>query len=153
MHSKPTQRGPGSQGQADVETGKPQDPRDRRMPGEGGSDAERTTQHSQQGSARQQQGAGSQSHSQQAGGGSGHRPSQQTQQQPGTQVTGTENLQGFDDPDHGKLVTEDPDGSPPSRAEAPLDDPDHGKLVTEDPDAEQQVRREGPRKPGSGPDE
>jgi hypothetical protein len=51
MHQQKPPSQPGKTGQTDVETGKPQDMRDRRMPGEGG------VQHSQQGERTGQQGA------------------------------------------------------------------------------------------------
>lgn len=66
--------------QADVETGKPQDPRDRRMPGEGGPDAGRSSQQTQQGASHQNQQGGAGKPTTQQGGSTKDSSKQPTQQ-------------------------------------------------------------------------
>ena len=67
---------------ADIETGKPQDPRDRRMPGEGSPDAERSQQQRAQQGTQKQHGTGNKPGAQQ--GNPLKEPPKQQQQRGGT---------------------------------------------------------------------
>jgi hypothetical protein len=147
--------------QADIETGKPQDPRDRRMPGEGGPDDGRSSQQTQQGGSHQnQQGGAGKPTTQQ--GGSTKEPSKQSTQQ-GT--TGEQYGEGnytasrhYNEgakqfAESGKVEQAARDAAPHNEQEARemRDAEKAGKARMKEEDPE--IDRAKPRMPGSGPDE
>lgn len=147
--------------QADVETGKPQDPRDRRMPGEGGPHDDRPSQQAQQGNSRQSQQGGAGKPTTQQGGGMKDEGKQQSQRDSSREQYGEGNYTAsrhYNDStkqfaESGKVEQAARDAAPRDQDEArelrEAEAQGKSRMKEEDP----ALRRDKPPKPGRGPDE